>query len=126
MIRKAPTIITVVILACGLLVSMPQLRANDPAPQERRGDITASQVASTGGPSSIGIWIKKLNCHQESDCAQRLVEAGGKYVLFTDKGTYDLSNQSQAAHFAGRLVTVKGTYDKYRSSDVMVVSIDSN
>jgi hypothetical protein len=126
MIRRAPRLITAAILACGLLVVMPMLRANNPPPQERRGDITASQIASTGGPSSIGMWIKKLNCRQESDCAQRLVEAGGKYVLFTDNGTYDLSDQSRAAQFAGSLVTVKGTYDKYRNSNVMVLSINSN
>ncbi len=93
MIRGAPRLIAAAILACRLLAVMPMLRANDSPPQERRGDITASQIASTGGPSSIGMWIKKLNCRQESECAQRLVEAGGKYVLFTDKGTYDLSDQ---------------------------------
>jgi hypothetical protein len=126
MIRRAPRLIAAAIFACGLLAVMPMLQASDSPPQERRGDITASQIASTGGPSSIGMWIKKLNCRQESDCAQRLVEAGGKYVLFSDKGTYDLSDQSQAAQFAGSLVTVKGTYDKYRNSNVMVVSINSN
>jgi hypothetical protein len=75
------------------------------------GVITASQIASTGGSSSLGLWMKKLNCHGERDCAQRLVGAGGKYVLVTAKGVYPLSDQTKAALFAGARVTVAGTYD---------------
>jgi hypothetical protein len=69
------------------------------------GVVTASQIASTG---SVGMWEKKLNCHGEADCAQVLVRAGGKYVLVTSKGTYELNDQAKAAQFVARQVTVTG------------------
>jgi hypothetical protein len=81
------------------------------AAQEQKsytGIVTASQIASTGG---VGIWEKKLNCHGEADCAQRLVAAGGKYVLVTTKGVYQLSDQKKAAHYVAQAVTVSGPFD---------------
>jgi len=84
--------------------------------QSYSGVITASQIASTGGSSSLGLWMKKLNCHDERDCAQRLVGAGGKYVLVTAKGVYPLSDQTKAALFAGSRVTVAGTYDRSKKT----------
>jgi hypothetical protein len=77
------------------------------------GTVTASQIASTG---SIGIWEKKLNCHGEADCAQRLVQAGGKYVLVTTKGTYQLSDQAKAAQFVAKEVTVAGTFNNSKKT----------
>ena len=73
------------------------------------GVVTASQIASTG--SGVAIWEKKLNCHGEADCARRLVDAGGKYVLVTNKGVYALSDQTKAAQFVAMKVTVSGTLD---------------
>ena len=81
------------------------------AAQEQKsytGIVTASQIASTGG---VGIWEKKLNCHGEADCAQRLVAAGGKYVLVTTKGVYQLSDQKKAARYVAQAVTITGPFD---------------
>jgi len=72
------------------------------------GRVTASQIASTG---SLGTWEKRLNCHGEAECARQLVRAGGKWVLVTSKGVYQLSDQTKAAQFAAMRVTVSGTFD---------------
>ncbi len=77
------------------------------------GKVTASQIASTG---SVGIWEKHLNCHGEADCARTLVRAGGKYVLMTSKGTYELSDQVMAAKFAGQGVAVAGNFDSSKKT----------
>jgi hypothetical protein len=77
------------------------------------GTVTASQIASMG---SIGTFEKRLNCHGEADCAQRLVQAGGKYVLVTTKGTYQLSDQVKAAQFVAKQVTVAGTFDNTKKT----------
>jgi hypothetical protein len=77
------------------------------------GHVTASQIASTG---SVGMWEKKLNCHGEADCAQVLVRAGGKYVLVTPKGTYQLSDQTKAAQFVARKVTVAGNVNNTKKT----------
>jgi uncharacterized protein DUF5818 len=82
------------------------------------GIVTASQIASTGG---VGIWEKKLNCHGEADCARRLVGAGGKYVLVTTKGVYQLSDQKKAGRFVAQAVTITGTID---ASDKMIQVAD--
>jgi Protein of unknown function (DUF5818) len=80
------------------------------------GRVTASQIAAMGGSSSIGLWMKKLNCSSEVDCAQRLVKAGGKYVLVTSKGTYQLSDQTKAARFVAQQVTVTGAFDSSKKT----------
>jgi uncharacterized protein DUF5818 len=77
------------------------------------GTVTASQIASTG---SVGMWEKKLNCHGEADCAQRLVRAGGKYVLVTSAGVYQLSDQNKAARFVAQQVTVTGSFDRTKKA----------
>jgi len=69
------------------------------------GIVTANQIASG---FSVGFWEKKLNCHGEQDCAERLVKSGGKYVLVTSKGVFELSDQTKAAQFVARQVTVTG------------------
>jgi hypothetical protein len=81
--------------------------------QSITGKVTASQIASTG---SIGVWEKHLNCHGEADCARTLVRAGGKYVLMTSKGTYELNDQAKAAQFAGQGVTVAGNFDSAKKT----------
>jgi len=77
------------------------------------GTVTASQIASTG---SVRLWEKKLNCHGEADCAQRLVRAGGKYVLVTSAGVYQLSDQNKAARFVAQQVTITGTFDRTKKT----------
>jgi hypothetical protein len=89
------------LLAVGFLAAQDQ--------SSYRGTVTASQIASTG---SVGIWMKKLNCHDEADCAQRLVRAGGKYVLVTSEGVYQLSDQNKAARFVAQQVTITGWFDR--------------
>jgi hypothetical protein len=79
------------------------------------GVVTASQMAATG-TSSLGLWEKKLNCHGQADCAQRLVKAGGKYVLVTSKGVYQLNDQVKAAQFVAQRVTVAGNLDTSRKA----------
>ena len=64
----------------------------------------------------MGIWMKRLNCHDEADCAQRLVRAGGKYVLVTSKGVYQLNDQAKAAQFVAQRVTVTGSFDSSKKT----------
>jgi hypothetical protein len=73
------------------------------------GIVTANQIASG---VSVGFWENKLNCHGEQDCARRLVKSGGKYVLVTSKGVFELSDQAKAAQFVARQVTVTGAVEK--------------
>jgi hypothetical protein len=97
--------------SAGLAVVLAFLAVGFVAAQDQSsysGTVTASQIASTG---SVGIWMKKLNCHDEADCARRLVRAGGKYVLVTSNGVYQLSDQNKAARFVAQQVTVTGAFD---------------
>jgi hypothetical protein len=93
------------LLAVGFLAAQDQ--------SSYTGTVTASQIASTG---SVGMWEKKLNCHGEADCAQRLVRAGGKYVLVTSAGVYQLSDQNKAARFVAQRVTVTGSFDSSKKT----------
>jgi len=77
------------------------------------GRVTASQIASG---VTVGMLEKHLNCHGEADCAARLVQAGGKYVLVTTKGVYNLSDQSKAAQFVARQVTINGVFDSSKKT----------
>ena len=77
------------------------------------GRVTASQLASG---VSIAIWEKTLHCQGEADCARRLVGAGGKYVLVTSKGVYQLSDQTKAAQFVAQAVTVNGAFDSSKKT----------
>ena len=103
------------IIALSLGALMASLTVGFAAAQSQQqtysGTVTASQIASTGGSSSVGTWMKKLNCHSEADCSRQLVQAGGKYVLMTAKGTYQLNDQSKFAQYAGLRVTVTGAFD---------------
>src|ERR1700722_3825550 len=95
----------------GMLMSLAMGFAAAQAKTSYVGVVTASQIASTGGLSGIGVWMKKLNCHDDAECSRQLVRAGGKYVLLTSKGTYQLSDQTKAAQFAGMRVNVTGEFD---------------
>jgi hypothetical protein len=77
------------------------------------GRVTASQIASG---ETVGMLEKHLNCHGEADCATRLVQAGGKYVLVTNKGVYNLSDQTKAAQFVARQVTINGVFDSSKKT----------
>lgn len=101
-------------VGCAALLAL--LAAGSVAAQNQSsyiGTVTASQIASTG---SIGMWEKKLNCHDEADCARVLVRAGGKYVLATSKGVYALSDQTKAAQFVAQRVTVTGAFDSSKKT----------
>jgi len=102
------------IFALGFSTLLMSLAVGFAAAQTQRtysGTVLASQIASTGGSSSLGQWTKKLNCHDETECSRRLVQAGGKYVLMTSKGVYQLNDQSKFAQYAGMRVTVTGAFD---------------
>jgi Protein of unknown function (DUF5818) len=101
--RKGATVVLAAVIslvAVGMFASQNQ--------SSYTGIVTASQIASTGG---VGIWEKKINCHGEADCARRLVAAGGKYVLVTQKGVYQLSDQKKAGRYVAQAVTITGTFD---------------
>jgi hypothetical protein len=79
------------------------------------GYVTASQIAATG-TNSIGTWMKKLNCLTETDCAQKLVKAGDKYVLVIGEDVYQLSDQKRVAVHAGMNVDVRGILNQKRKT----------
>lgn len=97
----------IILLAAGAVA----LRAAD----RYTGLVTASQIASTGSP---GYWERTLNCHDETECSRRLVEAGGHYVLLTSQGVMELSDQDKAAEYAGMAVIVDGTLGSNNTIDV--------
>jgi acyl CoA:acetate/3-ketoacid CoA transferase beta subunit len=97
----AATLAFVALLATGATAAQKEAKYT--------GVVTANQIASG---FSVGFWEKKLNCHGEQDCAQRLVQAGGKYVLVTSKGVFQLNDQAKAAQFVARQVTVTGVASK--------------
>jgi len=102
------------IFALGFAALLASLTVGFAAAQSQQtysGTVIASQIASTGGSSGVGVWMKKMNCHGEADCSRQLVRAGGKYVLMTSKGVYQLNDQSKFAQFAGMRVTVTGAFD---------------
>src|ERR1700677_1484061 len=90
-----------------LVVTSSAARAQSPYSGWITGYLTASQVAATG-TSSIGMWMKKLSCATASDCVQKLVSAGGKYVLGNNNDVFQFSDQKQAAQHAGSPVMIKG------------------
>jgi hypothetical protein len=101
--RKSATVVLAAVIslvAVGMFASQNQ--------HSYTGIVTASQIASTGG---VGVWEKKINCHGEADCARRLVGAGGKWVLVTQTGVFQLSDQKKAAHYVAQAVTITGTFD---------------
>jgi len=104
-----------------LVVTSSAARAQSPYSGWITGYLTASQVAATG-TSSIGMWMKKLNCETESDCVQKLVGAGGKYVLVINNDVYQLSDQKQAAQHAGMPVMIKGVLN-YQKKTIEVADM---
>jgi hypothetical protein len=105
-IKRAVTCLAGLLLAF-FVVTPSAVRAQSPYSGWITGYLTASQVAATG-TSSIGMWMKKLNCDTEADCVQKLVGAGGKYVLVINNDVYQLSDQKLAAQHPGMAVMIKG------------------
>jgi hypothetical protein len=101
-------------LVCGLVFATAGM-AQRQGQESYTGIVTASQMASTG-LSGLGIWEKRLNCHGQADCDQRLVRAGGKYVLLTNKGVYKLNDQAKAAQFVAQRVTITGGFDSSKKT----------
>ena len=54
---------------------------------------------------------KSMNMGTDEKCVLECVRAGAKYALWDGKATYVLSDQTGAAKFAARKVTVAGTLD---------------
>ncbi len=104
-----------------LVVTSSAARAQSPYSGWITGYLTASQVAATG-TSSIGMWMKKLNCETESDFVQKLVSSGGKYVLVINNDVYQLSDQKQAAQHAGMPVMIKGVLN-YQKKTIEVADM---
>jgi len=119
-IKRAVTFLAALLLT-SLVVTSSAARAQSPYSGWITGYLTASQVAATG-TSSIGMWMKKLNCETESDCVQKLVSAGGKYVLVINNDVYQLSDQKQAAQHAGMPVMIKGVLN-YQKKTIEVADM---
>lgn len=75
-----------------------------------RGEIMDSQCAKMGNHDA---GYKMTNTHTPKDCTEACVKAGGKFVLYNQARnvTYQLDDQSKPEAFAGRRVSVTGTYD---------------
>lgn len=52
---------------------------------------------------------------QASPMSGTIAKAGGKYVLQTSNGTYQLDNQDKASQFEGKQVAVNGSMDQSTS-----------
>jgi hypothetical protein len=119
-IKRAVTCLAGLLLAF-FVVTPSAVRAQSPYSGWITGYLTASQVAATG-TSSIGMWMKKLNCDTEADCVQKLVGAGGKYVLVINNDVYQLSDQKLAAQHPGMAVMIKGVLN-YQKKTVEVADM---
>jgi hypothetical protein len=72
------------------------------------GEITDSQCALLGGHE------KMIEKGEDSvQCTRRCVQIGGKYALYdaASKKAYQMDDQKKAEAFAGRKVTVLGSYN---------------
>jgi hypothetical protein len=65
---------------------------------------------------------KAMNMGSDEKCVTECVRAGAKYALWDGKATYVLSDQTGAAKFAARKVTVTGTLDA-KAKTIQVSSI---
>ena len=65
---------------------------------------------------------KAMNMGTDEKCITECVRAGSKYALWDGKQTYVLSDQTGAAKFAAKKVTVKGTLDA-KAKTIQVTSI---
>ena len=65
---------------------------------------------------------KSMNMGTDEKCVLECVRAGAKYALWDGKQTYVLSDQTGAAKFAARKVTVTGTLDA-KAKTIQVSSI---
>ena len=65
---------------------------------------------------------KGMNMGADDKCVTECVKAGAKYALWDGKNSYTLSDQTGAAKFAARKVTVTGTLDA-KAKTIQVSSI---
>ena len=65
---------------------------------------------------------KAMNMGTDEKCVTDCVRSGAKYALWDGKATYVLSDQTGAARFAAKRVTVKGTLDA-KAKTIQVSSI---
>ena len=65
---------------------------------------------------------KSMNMVTDEKCVLECARAGAKYALWDGKATYVLSDQTGAAKFAARKVTVTGTLDA-KAKTIQVSSI---
>jgi hypothetical protein len=119
-IKRAVTFLAGLLLTF-LVFTSSAARAQSPYSGWITGYLTASQIAATG-TGSIGMWMKKLNCETEADCVQKLVGAGGKYVLVINNDVYQLSDQKLAAQHPGMPVMIKGVLN-YQKKTVEVADM---
>ena len=87
------------------------------------GEIMDSQCAAMGTHAQM---MKTEGAKDARECTLACVKMGGKFVLYnpTTKATYQLDDQEKPRTFAGRTVTVKGTYDS-ASKTIHVQSIEA-
>ena len=110
----------VVSLLAFLAATSPFALAQSPSTGRLEGWLTASQITATGA-GSIGMWMKKLKCQTENDCAQKLVGAGDKYVLVAGKEVtlklaYQPTDQKLVAGYAGTSVNIQGVLDQQKKT----------
>jgi glutamate-1-semialdehyde aminotransferase len=65
---------------------------------------------------------KAMNVAPDAKCVTECVRGGAKYALWDGRATYVLSDQNNAAPFAAKKVTVKGTLDA-KAKTIQVSSI---
>ena len=65
---------------------------------------------------------KAMNMGTDEKCVTECVRSGAKYALWDGNATYVLSDQTGAARFAAKRVTVKGTLDA-KAKTIQVSSI---
>ena len=109
----------IVICSLGVLTFLVATSSNawaqTPSSGWIEGWLTASQITASGS-GSIEVWKKKLNCKTESECAQKLVAGGDKYVLVMGKDMYQLSDQKMVAEYAGTSVNIQGVLNNQKKT----------
>jgi hypothetical protein len=98
-----------------LVATSPIAQAQTPSSGWLNGWLTASQIIGTSNVG-IGTWMKKLNCLSETDCAQKLVKAGDKYVFVIGKEVYQVSDQKLVAGYAGTNVNIQGVLNPQKKT----------
>jgi hypothetical protein len=109
---KQSLFITVLCVAAGLGVA----RADK---HTFTGEIMDSQCAQMGSHDNM---MKSEGAKNAKECAIACAKSGGTYALYDPaaKRAYQLDNQKKARDYAGRKVTITGTFDS--TSDSIHVS----